>query len=163
MTAALPGTVVIIRPRHPLHGRELRVLGRMRRHGVRELLVEIPDGSKRLIPASWTDLGEAAGTEEGDGPATLGPVTDLLGLSVLVSALCARSRDDREQAARKPPAKEDDRAACAAQSDAGPGAGATPGPDRPAPGPAGASGYDAASPAHRQGGGRRRGGTGGRR
>ena len=42
MTAPLPGTVVITRPRHPLHGRELRVLGRMRRHGARELLVEIP-------------------------------------------------------------------------------------------------------------------------
>jgi Family of unknown function (DUF5372) len=92
VTAALPGTVVITRPGHPLHGRELRVLGRMRRHGARELLVEIPDGSKRLIPASWTDLDRAAGAEEGDGPATLGPVTDLLSLSVLVSALCARSR-----------------------------------------------------------------------
>jgi hypothetical protein len=30
---ALPGTVVIMRPRHPLAGRELRVLGGMRRHG----------------------------------------------------------------------------------------------------------------------------------
>ena len=37
MTASvLPGTVVIMRARHPLHGRELRVLGGMRRHGVRD-------------------------------------------------------------------------------------------------------------------------------
>ncbi len=76
MTAALPGTAVIIRPRHPLHGRELRVLGRMRRHGVRELLVEIPDGSKRLIPASWTDLDQAAGAEEGDAPGPAGASGD---------------------------------------------------------------------------------------
>ena len=54
MTAALPGTVVITRPRHPLEGRELRVLGGMRRHGRLELLLVLPDGSKRLIPAEWT-------------------------------------------------------------------------------------------------------------
>jgi len=35
-----------------------------------------------------------------------------------------------EQAARKSPCKEDDRAACSAQSAAGPGSGATPRPDR---------------------------------
>ena len=54
MTAALPGTVVITRPRHPLEGLELRVLGGMRRHGRLELLLVLPDGSKRLIPAEWT-------------------------------------------------------------------------------------------------------------
>ena len=41
---ALPGTVVIMRPRHPLAGRELRVLGGMRRHGRLELLVVLPAG-----------------------------------------------------------------------------------------------------------------------
>jgi|SRR5271165_4154784 len=66
----------------------------------------------RLIPASWTGLELPADGQAGDGPGTLGSVADLLGLSVLVSALSARSRDDREQAARKPPAREDDRAAC---------------------------------------------------
>ena len=54
MTAVLPGTAVITRPRHPLHGLELRVLGGMRRHGRLELLLVLPDGSKRLIPAEWT-------------------------------------------------------------------------------------------------------------
>ena len=61
MTAALPGTVVITRPRHPLAGRELRVLGGMRRHGRLELLLVLPDGSKRLIPAEWTSQHAAAG------------------------------------------------------------------------------------------------------
>ena len=51
----------------------------------------LPDGSKRLIPASWTDLDHAAGDAGRDGPGTLGTVADLLGLSVLVSALSARS------------------------------------------------------------------------
>ena len=45
---------MITRPRHPLDGRELRVLGGMRRHGRLELLLVLPDGSKRLIPAEWT-------------------------------------------------------------------------------------------------------------
>ena len=45
-----------MRPRHPLAGRELRVLGGMRRHGRLELLLVLPDGSKRLIPAAWTAI-----------------------------------------------------------------------------------------------------------
>ena len=47
VTAALPATVLVTRPRHPLEGRELRVLGGMHRHGRLELLLVLPDGSKR--------------------------------------------------------------------------------------------------------------------
>ena len=166
MTAVLPGTAVITRPRHPLHGLELRVLGGMRRHGRLELLLVLPDGSKRLIPAEWTSqhadstaADGGAGQDGGGSEGTLGSVADLLGLSVLVSALSARSRDDREQAARNPPAREDDRAACSAQSAAGTGSGATAGSDRPASRPAGSSGHHAAGGPDRQGCG---GGGGGR-
>ena len=53
-------TVRLTRPRHPFEGRQLPVLGRMRRHGAVELLVVLPDGSKRLVPAAWTDLGRPA-------------------------------------------------------------------------------------------------------
>ena len=63
----------------------------MRRHGAMELLVVLPDGSKRLIPAAWTDLEPAPGGDGSDGPGTLGSAADLLGLSVLVSGLSARS------------------------------------------------------------------------
>src|SRR5215467_14457249 len=157
VTAALPGTVVITRPRHPLHGRELRVLGGMRRHGKRELLVELPDGSKRLVPASWAGLELPAG----DGPGTLGSVADLLGLSVLVSALSARSWGEQAQAARNPPAREDTRAACPAQSAAGSSSGATTGTDQPASRPAGGSRHHAAGGPDSQGA-RCRGGGGGR-
>ena len=126
MTAAQPDTVRLTRPQHPFDGRQLPVLGSMRRHGAAELLVVLPDGSKRLIPAAWTDLESPLARHGGDGPATLGAVADLLGLSVLVSGLSARSAGSGEQAARKSPCKEDDRAACSAQSAAGPGSGATP-------------------------------------
>ena len=156
MTAVLPGTVVVTRPRHPLAGRELRVLGGMRRHGRLELLLVLPDGSKRLIPAEWTSQ-HAAGAADGgaghggEGAGALGSVADLLAASALVSAFSACGREEREQAARKPPAKEDNRAACAAQSAAGPGSGATPGPARPAPRIAGHSGDHAAGRPDRQG------------
>jgi len=128
VTAVLPQMVLITRPRHPLQGRELRVLGGMRRHGRLELLLVLPDGSKSLIPAAWTGLGggeAAAGGDGGGTAATLGSLGDLLAACVLVTALRARSGCVRGQAARKPPAKEDSRAACAAQSAAGPGSGAT--------------------------------------
>jgi IstB-like ATP binding protein len=57
----LPAAVTVKRLRHPLQDRSLRVLGGMRRHGVMELLLELPDGSKSLIPAAWTDAEQVAG------------------------------------------------------------------------------------------------------
>ncbi len=149
--------VTLTRRRHPFEGRSLRVLGSMRRHGAAELLVVLPDGSKRLIPAAWTDLEQPAGGD--DAAATLGSVSDLLHASVLVSGLSARAADGREQAARQSPSKEDNRAACAAQSDAGSAPGATAGPDGPASRAAGASGDVAAGLPDSQGS-RRNGSTG---
>jgi hypothetical protein len=153
--------VTLTRRRHPFEGRSLRVLGSMRRHGAAELLVVLPDGSKRLIPAAWTDLEQPAAAG-GDAAATLGSVPDLLQLSALVSGLSARPAAGPEQAARKSPCKEDDRAAYPAQSAAGADSGASPGPHRRVPGPAGGSGDGAAGPADRQGGSGRCG-NGGRR
>ena len=103
------------------------MLGGMRRHGRLELLLVLPDGSKRLIPAEWTSQHAAGEGPDGGGSAgTLGSVADLLAASVLASAFSARDREEREQAARKPPATEDNRAAYPAQSAAGPGSGAHP-------------------------------------
>jgi len=51
VTATPLGMVTITRPRHPLEGKPLRVLGSLRRHGRLELLVVLPDGSKSLVPA----------------------------------------------------------------------------------------------------------------
>ncbi|MGH3823684.1 MAG: DUF5372 family protein, partial [Pseudonocardiaceae bacterium] len=125
-------SVVITRRRHPLEGLALRVLGRMRRHGRLELLLVLPDGSKSLIPAGWTDLqgADADGETGQDVAATLGSLADLLAACAVVAALSGG--EPRGQAARQSPSKEDSRAACAAESAAGPGSGATPRSSRPA-------------------------------
>jgi hypothetical protein len=157
---ALPVTVTVIQVRHPLEGRDLRVLGWMRRLGRLELMLELPDGSKRLIPAEHTSWHDSP--DPGEGAGTLGKTADLLGLSVLISALCARIQQEREQAARKPPAREDNRAACPAQSAARPGPGATAGADRPASGGRRRNRSRAAGDPDRQGAGRRQGRGGAR-
>ncbi len=61
MTGTFPAAVTVTRPRHPVEGRKLAVLGRMRRHGQPELLLVFPDGAKRLVPESWTDAVPAVG------------------------------------------------------------------------------------------------------
>jgi hypothetical protein len=85
----------VARPGHPFYGQELRVLGRMRRHGALELVLELPDGSKSMMPAVWTDqAGPAAeGEDVPAGEPTLGRVSDLLDLARVVAGLlsCAVS------------------------------------------------------------------------
>ncbi|MDT3445733.1 MULTISPECIES: DUF5372 family protein [unclassified Pseudofrankia] len=77
------------RPGHPFEGRELRVLGRMRRHGALELILELPDGSKSMMPAAWTDQAEPAADGGGTpvGEPTLGRICDLLELTRVVAGL----------------------------------------------------------------------------
>lgn len=112
----MPATVTITRARHPLQGKSLRVLGGIRRHGALELLLELPDGSKSLIPAVWTDAEEI--TSDGEtGVATLGSLTDLLGVCMLVADLMQRRTGLEEQAAGMSPSKEESRAACPTQFD----------------------------------------------
>ncbi len=108
--------VIITRPRHPLQGQPLAVLGRMRRHGQDELLLVLPDGSKSLVPASWTDLGEGPGEAGGPAVATLGALADLLAAASLAAGLSTNAPGTPGQAAQRPPAKEDNRATCPAQS-----------------------------------------------
>ncbi len=67
MRPALPATVAVTQSRHPLAGRDLRVLGWMRRLGRLELMLELPDGSKRLIPAEQTSWHDAPGPVPGPG------------------------------------------------------------------------------------------------
>ena len=76
--------MTVTRDRHPLQGRELRVLGRMLRHGAAELLVVLPDGSKTLLPAVFTDAVAAA---EPVAMATVGSIEDLVQLAVVVESL----------------------------------------------------------------------------
>lgn len=85
--------MVVTRRRHPLEGQTLAVLGRMRRHGTVELLVVLADGSKTLLPGSWTDMGisDGAGHVAGEpSTVTLGSLGDLLAASELLAALAVR-------------------------------------------------------------------------
>jgi len=131
--------VRVTRQRDALEGQMLRVLGRLRRHGGTELLVVLADGSKRMIPAAWTDDAPAGGQGGPGAAATLGALSDLLAACVLVCGLTARGPGQEEQAARQSPVKEDNRAACPAQFAAGGGSGTT---------------VDDVSPARRSGRGR---------
>ncbi len=72
-----PAAVTIVRARHPLEGQALPLLGWMRRHGQLDLILVLPDGSRSLIPASWTDLDPSA-PREAATLATLGSIADLL-------------------------------------------------------------------------------------
>src|SRR5262249_45045874 len=53
-----PDSVIITRERHPFEGRALAVIGSTRRRGVLFVLACLPDGSRALIPAQWTDWDE---------------------------------------------------------------------------------------------------------
>ena len=110
----LPASVTITRNKHALEGRAFRLLGTLHRHGHEELLIILEDGTKSLVPASWTDHVGAAAVSA--AAATLGTLADLLAASVLARTPFPGREAAEVQAARKPPSKGDDHAACAAES-----------------------------------------------
>jgi hypothetical protein len=87
------------------------------------VVLVLPDGSKERIPAAWAGEG---GSEDTSAPAAavVAAARDLLRLLRVISGIRATAGNGAEQAARQSPGKEDDRAACTAQSAAGPGSGA---------------------------------------
>lgn len=116
-----PLMATVARRHHPLDGQVLAVVGRMCRHGRDELLLVLADGSKSLVPAAWTDQGGSPAGADRPGAEALGAVGDLLAASALAAELSTRAAGTLEQAARRPPSKEDDRATCPAQSAGGRG------------------------------------------
>src|ERR1700686_976005 len=50
-----PDYVTIIRERHAFEGQKLAAISSIKRRGVLLILVILPNGSRSLIPASWTD------------------------------------------------------------------------------------------------------------
>jgi len=86
-----------MREGHPFEGGALAVIGKIRRRGVLFVLACLPDGSRALIPAQWTDWGEGhcggvgACREANLGSRALGSLGDLLQLRHLVDALRGRS------------------------------------------------------------------------
>jgi len=82
-----PAAVRVVRARHPLAGDSLELIGWMRRRGALELILVLPDGSRALIPAAWTDLEPSP---QPPGAGTLGSLEDLLAARRLVEGLLAR-------------------------------------------------------------------------
>ena len=95
--------MTILRERHPFEGRSLRLMGTLKRRGTPLLLVALPDGSRSLIPASWTDWKTTNDQPSPPRPQRrepcLAPLTDLLHLRVIVDALLGRSMIRQEPAA----------------------------------------------------------------
>jgi len=94
--------VTIVRAHHPFEGKSLTVLGTIHRHGRLHLLLILPDGSKSLIPADWTDITLTAqphGAVTSHLPATLGSREDLFHARAVVDALLGRlARPESEKA-----------------------------------------------------------------
>ncbi len=76
------------------------MFGWMRKHDRLELCLVLPDGSKSLIPASWTDVD--IGPEASSGPETLGSLDDLLHARAVVDALIHRAATQRAEDAQEP-------------------------------------------------------------
>jgi hypothetical protein len=47
------GSIVIVNPGHPLRGQSFRVVRRYRERGEQLWVIELPDGSRQYVPASW--------------------------------------------------------------------------------------------------------------
>ena len=83
--------MIITRPHHPFHGQSLEVLRQARMPAGLQFVLILPDGSKSLIPADWTDFKSASGAPQ--APVLVGSLDDLLRLRVLVDALLRRAAD----------------------------------------------------------------------
>src|ERR1700734_1690510 len=79
----LPTSVVIIRRRHPFEGCRLAVISGLNRRGVPLLLVVLPDGSRSLIPSTWTDWLGSCGI---DAPGEVKDGEDLCAVGDLIKA-----------------------------------------------------------------------------
>ena len=85
----------IVRPHHPFEGQDLVVVSVMHRHNNLELCLVLPDGSKSLIPAAWTDL-ERIPERQGES-GTLGSLSDLLHARAVVDRLVHHLDDTARQ------------------------------------------------------------------
>src|SRR6516165_6479529 len=87
-------SVTILRKRHPFEGRSLIVMSTVKRRDMLLLLVVLPDGSRSLIPAGWTDWTQTAEddslsrSEHHD--CCLASLADLLHARGIVDALLGR-------------------------------------------------------------------------
>jgi hypothetical protein len=94
----LPSKVTIVREHHPLRGQTLEVYDRMHRNGILLLILVLPDGTRSLIPAAWTDLEPSLSGQ--CSSVTIGSIPDLLHARKVVDSLL-RKLDSSEQITSK--------------------------------------------------------------
>jgi hypothetical protein len=85
-----PERVTIIRPAHPFEGKTLNLLGSTHRKNRLLLLLILPDGSKSLVPADWTNLNCTSEFINNKETTTLGSLSELLQLRTVADALQRR-------------------------------------------------------------------------
>ena len=105
----LPERVTIVRTRHPFEGKSLAVLGSLHRHGQWNLLLILPDGSKSLIPADWTDVTPtlpSPRTVSSNQAISLGSLEDLFHARAIVDALLDRLTPTQNEVANSTAKKE---------------------------------------------------------
>jgi len=85
-------SVKIIRPYHPLNGKELNVFAQAHRNGVSYLIVVLPDDSHAYIPVAWTDLQVEHGSDKKNDLASppIAFCRDLVRTQVVVDSLLRR-------------------------------------------------------------------------
>ena len=87
--------MTITRERHAFESQSLAAISSIRRRGVLFVLAVLPDGSRSLIPADWTDwhpeqADRTPADDVGDGDHDLGSLGDLLHLRKVIDALSRR-------------------------------------------------------------------------
>ena len=95
---------MVIRSRHPFEGRSLEFFRTMHRRGRLYLILILPDGSKSMIPADWTDFVSVTRPRQAlsvQARAPLGSVEDLLHTRVITDALLNRVAAITSEAAEK--------------------------------------------------------------
>jgi hypothetical protein len=86
--------VKIVRTRHVFDGLTLQVLGRCRRGGELYLTLVLPDGTRSLVPASWTDLPNTNAAKHDETPVQpplLAACSQLLDTRIIVDGLLRRT------------------------------------------------------------------------
>ena len=84
--------MTITRERHAFESQSLAAISSIRRRGVLFVLAVLPDGTRSLIPAEWTDwrpeqADRTPADDGGDGDRDLGRLGDLLRLRKVIDAL----------------------------------------------------------------------------
>lgn len=113
-----PAKVTILRDRHPLQGQSLELFGWAHRHGCLHLTLVLPDGSRSLFPAAWTDLDPnrlpTSPSRHSPSPsASMGMVSCLLHACKVVDSLLRRL-DPSAEPSKTPSTEERKRASTTA-------------------------------------------------